>query len=183
MVGKTSNSRRWSNASNPRRSCIYSVLSQRNWRVETMGSEIMRLCDDDASWLLQDGGNWGCGNSGTGACWQTVEDGWWTSSTACVEICWSWVHWQRGFGCLGSEGSCMMARKPLWDEMRMGWDEGWFYQECLPSPSGGWIRLNVGAWWDRENCLGWWLERKICPSLLLGRTSTNRSIMEFGVRR
>ena len=49
----------------------------------------------------------------------------------------------------------MTARKPPWNEMRMGWDEGRFYQECLPSPSGGWIRLNVGAWWDRENCLGW----------------------------
>ena len=25
----------------------------------------------------------------------------------------------------------------------MGWDVGQFYQECLPSPPGGCIRLNV----------------------------------------
>ena len=25
----------------------------------------------------------------------------------------------------------------------MGWDGGRFYQECLPSPLGGWIPLNV----------------------------------------
>ena len=35
----------------------------------------------------------------------------------------------------------------------MGWDRGQLYQECLPSPSGGWIGLNVGAWCGRENYL------------------------------
>ena len=41
----------------------------------------------------------------------------------------------------------------------MAWDGGQFYQECLPSPPDGWIWLNVGAWWGRENAgvCGWWL--------------------------
>ena len=46
-----------------------------------------------------------------------------------------------------------MVRKPPWGGKRMGWDRGQLYQEYLPSPSGGWIRLNVGAWCGRENCL------------------------------
>ena len=29
------------------------------------------------SWLLQNGGSWGCGNGGAGVCWQNVEDGLW----------------------------------------------------------------------------------------------------------
>ena len=39
------------------------------------------------------------------------------------------------------------------DGSRMGWIGGQFYQVCLPGPPGGWIWLNVGAWWGRENCL------------------------------
>ena len=108
-----------------------------------MGSGITRLCDGDVKWLLQYGAGWGCGNSGTGVCWQTVEDGWWISSTACVEICRRWAHWQRGVAWLGSLGIYLTARKPPWDGSRMGWDGGRFYQECLPSPPVGWIRLNV----------------------------------------
>ena len=38
-----------------------------------------------------------------------------------------------------------MVRSPPWGERRMGWDRGQLYQEYLPSPSGGWIRLNVVA--------------------------------------
>ena len=45
------------------------------------------------------------------------------------------------------------GRKPPWDGKRMVWDGGQFYQECLPHPPGGWICLNVEAWWGRENCL------------------------------
>ena len=74
-----------------------------------------------------------------------------------------------------------MDRKPPWDGRRMDWDGGQFYQECLPSPSGRWIRLNVGAWWGRENCLVWRLEREICPRLVLDWTSTNKSILEYTV--
>ena len=148
-----SNSHRWSTASNPWRSQTYSAFLQQNWRAETMESWIKRLCDGDVSWLLQNGGGWGYMNIGTGVCWQTVEDGWWISSTACVEICWRWVHWQRGVRCLGSQGSYLIARKPPWDGSRVGSDARRFYQECLPSPAGGWIRLNVMAWWGRENRL------------------------------
>ena len=165
MVLKTSNSHCWSPDSNPQRIYISSVLSQRNWHVETMGSGIMRLCDGDASWLLQNRGGWGCGNSETGVCWRTVEDGWWISSTACVEICWSWDHWQRGVGCLGSQGSHLTARKPSWDGSRIGWDRGQFYQECLPSPPGGWIQLNVS------------------PRLVLDWAGTSKASLEFATQR
>ena len=78
-------------------------------------------------------------------CWRTVEDGWGMSSNACVG--------KGGVGCLGIQGSYLTARKPPSDGRRMGWDRGQLYQEYLPSPSGGWIRLNVGAWCGRENCL------------------------------
>ena len=44
---------------------------------------------------------------------------------------------------MGSLGIYLTARKPPWDGSRMGWDGGRFYQECLPSPPVGWIRLNV----------------------------------------
>ena len=30
-----------------------------------------------------------------------------------------------------------------WEQDGLGRGEGQFYQECLPSPPGGWIRLNV----------------------------------------
>ena len=33
------------------------------------------------------------------------------------------------------------------DESTMGRDVGQFYQVCLPDPPGGWMWLNVGAWW------------------------------------
>ena len=39
--------------SNPWRSQIYSVQSQRNCNVETMGSGVTRLCNGDISWFLQ----------------------------------------------------------------------------------------------------------------------------------
>ena len=58
----------------------------------------------------------GVGNSEIGVCWQTVEDKWSISSTACVEICWRWVHWQRGVGCLSSQDSYLMATKPPWEQ-------------------------------------------------------------------
>ena len=32
-----------------------------------------------------------------------------------------------------------------WEQDGLGW--GWFYQGCLHSPPGGWIRLSVGPWW------------------------------------
>ena len=35
---------------------------------------IMRLCDGNVSWFLQDGGGGGCGNSRIGMCWWTVEN-------------------------------------------------------------------------------------------------------------
>ena len=180
---KTSSSHRWSPGSNPWRSHICSVLLQRNLRVETMRSGITKLYDGDVSWLLQNWEDWGCGSSGTCVCWRTAEDGWWISSTACVKICWRWVHWQRGVGCLGSHGSYPMSRKPPWDGNRMGWDGGRFYQECLASPPGGWIRLNVGAWRGRENCLVWWLEREICPSLVPDGAGTNTASLEFATQR
>ena len=52
MVVKTSGSHRSSHGSSHRGSHIYSVFSQQNWRVGTMGSGITRLCDGDVSWLL-----------------------------------------------------------------------------------------------------------------------------------
>ena len=60
-----------------------------------------------------------------------------------MEICWRWAHWLRKVGCLGSLGSYLIARKPPWDGSRMGYDGDRFFQECLPNPLGGWIRLNV----------------------------------------
>ena len=45
-----------------------------------------------------------------------------------------------------------------------------------------WTWLNVGAWWGRENCLVWWLEREIYPRLMLDWASTNTSILEFVTR-
>ena len=92
MVVKTSNFHRWGPELNPRSIEICSILMQWNWRVETMGVGITSLCDGDVSRLLQNWPDWGCGSSGTGFCWQIVEDGWWISPTACVEICWRWVH-------------------------------------------------------------------------------------------
>ena len=44
---------------------------------------------------------------------------------------------------LGYSGQLSDSRKPAWDGSRIGWDEGQSYQECLPSPPGGWIRLNM----------------------------------------
>ena len=53
---------------------ISSILLWQNWTVETMDRGITRLCADDVSWLLKNKKNWGCGNSGAGVCWWTVED-------------------------------------------------------------------------------------------------------------
>ena len=53
MVVRRSSSHHCSLGSKPLRSQIYSVLSQRNWHVETMGSGITRLCNGDVSWFLQ----------------------------------------------------------------------------------------------------------------------------------
>ena len=47
------------------------------------------------SWLLQNGGSLGCGNSGTGVCWQTVEDGLWFFHNFRVWICWKWGTWEQ----------------------------------------------------------------------------------------
>ena len=58
-----------------------------------------------------------------------------------------WDHWQEEVGCLGSQGNYLMAWKHPWDESTMGRDVGQFYQVCLPDPPGGWMWLNVGAWW------------------------------------
>ena len=51
MVNRT-NPHRLSPGSNPRKSLINSIFSQRNWRVETMGNGITSLCDGDVSLLL-----------------------------------------------------------------------------------------------------------------------------------
>ena len=32
-----------------------------------------------------------------------------------VEICWRWVHWQRGVGCLGIQSRYLTAREPPWE--------------------------------------------------------------------
>ena len=93
-----------------RREAKFILLMPWNWHIETMGRGITRLCASDVSWLLHNKGNWGCGNGGGGVCWRTV-DGWWFFLTACVEICWRWIHWQRRVGCVGSQGSCLMARE------------------------------------------------------------------------
>ena len=82
-----------------------------------------------------------------------------------MEIRWSWDHWQRGVGCLGSQGSHLTARKPSWDGSRIGWDRGQFYQECLPSPPGGWIQLNIS------------------PRLVLDWAGTSKASLEFATQR
>ena len=104
-------SHRWSPGSIPWGSHIYSLLLNKS-----MGRGITRLCAGDVSWLLQNDGKLGCGNSGTGACWRTVEDGWWIFSIAYVDTCWRLVHWQTGIGCVGSQGSYLTARKPSWEQ-------------------------------------------------------------------
>ena len=68
----------------------------------------------DVNWLLQNEGNWGCGNSGVVACWPAVEDGWWFFASGCVEIFWRWVHCQRGVGRVASYGRYLTAREPPW---------------------------------------------------------------------
>ena len=54
-------------------------------------------------------------------CCPTVENGWLISSVVCVEICWGLVHWQRGVGWSGSQGSYLIARTPPWDGNMMGY--------------------------------------------------------------
>ena len=43
------------------------------------------------------------------------------------------------------------------------------YQRYLSSPRVGWMRSSVGAWWGRENCRTWCLERenvsKVSPGI------------------
>ena len=146
MLFKTSSSHRWSPGQ------IYLVLLQRNWRVEMMGSGITTLCDCDV----------------TGSCRTGEIEGVGTVELVCVGgllrmggeslLLPVWISVRGGFigrgvGCLSSQGSYLTARKLPWDGNRIDWDGGCFYQECLPSPPGGWIRLNFGAWWGRENCL------------------------------
>ena len=53
MVVNMTNPHRLNPGSNPRRSLINSNFSQRNWRVETMGSGITSLYDGDVSLLLR----------------------------------------------------------------------------------------------------------------------------------
>ena len=88
MMVMASNSHRWSFGS-IRGEVKFILLLPSNWRVETMGE------GDQDSWLLQNGGSWGCGNGGAGACWQTVEDGLWFFCNAFVWICWKWGTWEQ----------------------------------------------------------------------------------------
>ena len=51
-VVNTANPHRCSPGSNPQRSLTNYIFSQRNWRVETMGSRITSLRDGYVTWLL-----------------------------------------------------------------------------------------------------------------------------------
>ena len=95
-------------------------------------------------------------------CWWTAEDGWQISSTACVKICWRWVHWQRRVGYLGSQGSYLMARKPPWDGNRLGWGS------ILPRVSA------QSTWWmDTAECWGMVGQRKLY-SVVTGKRNMSR---------
>ena len=71
--------------SNPWGTHFHSIFSQQNWRVETMGSGVTRLCDGDVSWLLWNRAGWGCGNSGTGMC---LADSWGWVVNLFYCLCW-----------------------------------------------------------------------------------------------
>ena len=142
-VVKTSSSHRWGPGLNPRSIQIYPVLMQQNWRLETMEvvsrvvswwGGIMMVPSTGSSRTLRRlrvSEQWNC------CVLKTFEDGWWFSSTACVEICWRLVHQKRGVGLLGGQGSYLATTKLQWDGSRMGWDGGWFCQRSLPSPPIG----------------------------------------------
>ena len=58
-----------------------------------------------------------------------------------MELCWRLVHWQRGVGCLGSQGSYLTVRKSPWDGSRMG--------AIIPRMSA------QSTWWmDTAECWG-----------------------------
>ena len=44
-----------------------------------------------------------------------------------------------------AKGSLVFVWLGQLPDSRMGWDWEQFYQDCLPSPPSGEIRLNVGA--------------------------------------
>ena len=143
----------------PRTSQIYLLLLPRNWRVETMDRGITKLCAGGFSWLLHNEGNCGCRNGGASVSWQTVEDGWWFFATACVEICWRWILWQKGVGCVSSQADCLRLN-PGARELSCSHQPALMgvCQMCLPYPPSGQIRLNVRAWAGREKnvlCSDW----------------------------
>ena len=101
---------------------------------------ITKLCAGDLSWLWQDVRNWGCGKAGAGVCWRTVEDWWWLFPAACVEICWRWVHKQRG---VGSVGRLLTAksRSARGTSNLLSYMGGCLTicQTYLPCPPSGWV--------------------------------------------
>ena len=52
-------------------------------------------------------------------------------------------------------------------------------QKCLPCPSSGWIRLNIGALWAREKPLVQCLERRVCPRSVLSCGGSIKKSLKF----
>ena len=98
----------------PQSSQIYSPLMPQNWHVKPMGVGNHEVMCRWRQLTLAGERNWGCANGGAGVSWQTVRHRWWFFATACVEIFWRWVHWQRGVRCVGSQG-----REAPWEQNRL----------------------------------------------------------------
>ena len=56
-------------------------------------------------------------------------------------------------------------------------------QTCLPCQPSVWMRLNIGAWWGREECFVQRLEKGICPRSVLDYGSENKETPKFGTQQ
>ena len=129
MVVNTANTHRYSPGSNPRRSLTNYIFSQRNWRVETMGSRITSLRNGYVSLVLPGRRE----IEGAGKVELVCVGGLWRMGGECLLMpVWRSVRvgfiGKGGVGCLGTEGSYLTARKPPSDGRRMDWDRGQLYQ-------------------------------------------------------
>ena len=129
MVVNTANPHHCSPGLNPRRSLTNYTFSQRNWRVETMGSRIRSLRNGNVILLLRGTKE----IEGAGKVELVCVGGlWWTGGECLLMPVWRSVRvgfiGKGGVGCLGTEGSYLTARKPPSDGRRMDWDRGQLYQ-------------------------------------------------------
>ena len=151
------------------------------WKQSDRGITGLRV--GDVSWLLHNRRNWVWGDVGAGICGQVVKEGLRFFANACVWICWGcrtsmraeWAtmrtfSWSQG-GRRGEDRKPNYVACSTW--IRSGWlVVAWWLpvticQTCLPCLPGGWIWLNIGAWWGRAKCFVQQLEREINPKSIL----------------